>query len=1342
MSVKPSVENVYGPPPGTGSGIAIGEEMGPIITALKEGSAMTRYYANRKRQTTDLRIFKLKMEEFQIAWCRKEGGREEGSVFIREIKEVRRGLGSKDFDRNADSARRLDPNCCLAIFFGTEFKLKTLSLVAHSHQEREFWVKGLVYLMYESLIATQAVLIHRWLLREWNIGINALASTARKNTIEQPVFVGMKELRAFFQRANVKLSNARLKELVQFAGRGEGHIDFEGFRKIYDEIMTVKELTSRFNDCIVSGTYVSLPKFQKFLLEEQEEPGAKDLETVQSYMLEYLSDGSRSYSEPYFTVPEFLDYLMSKGNSAFNSSHCEVYQDMTKPLTYYWIASSHNTYLTGDQFQGEASVEAYIRALRMGCRCVELDCWDGPDGQPIITHGHTLVSRIKFVEVVRAIKDNAFVASDYPLILSLENHCSIPQQKVMAQTFKEVFGDCLLTQPVDPNGKEMPSPTALRNKIILKHKKLPKDPTLVADTTVGDTLVEDDLSQSIKNGYLLLEDEIDHCWNRHFFCLTKDKLFWTEEQTRSEEDDDDEGLEGGGVGESSKDELHFGERWFHGKLPDGRKVSEKLLNQFNRGDGSFLVRESTTFVGDFSLSFWRRGKVQHCRIKSKQENGQTKYYLVDQVTFDSLYSLINFYQTHPLKSMNFELTLTDAIPQPNAHLDQCWYHNNLNRDKAEDMLKRVRKNGAYLVRRKESEQPIADQSEMENQSDAYDDTSSYAISFRADGKIKHCRIKREGRLFTIGTAQFESLVELVEFYMKHPLYKGMKLKYPINEDVLSKVGQSPEEEAIYGTGDHYHEPNEFITKPACRALWDYEAQNPDEMSFCRGAFITNVTKEDGGWWVGDYGGQKEKFFPANYCEEINYVAEDQPKDYDECENGTDDMSETSEVSPLGDLQKGSIDMQGCIVEVGAAKGGQRHILRISRRDGHVLLEAATETQEELNEWLQLLQQMANEREAVVQRMVRQANLSQELSDLVVYCQPVPFDLDSVSGKHQEMSSFPETRLDRLISKKYSKEFMKYHKKQFSRVYPRGSRIDSSNYDPVTMWNHGVQLCALNYQTPDRAMQLNHGKFLDNGRCGYVLQPESIRHDSFELHGRDAAAAAGVEPLTLTLTIIAARHLNKSGRGIASPFVEVEIVGAPYDNNKFKTETKADNGLNPVWGVTFDVDVINPPLAYLRFVVNDEDMFGEPNFVGHAIFPMCSLKTGYRSVPLKNAHSDEFELSCLLVHIDIRSAMGGDENLYASIQVLRDRVEEISHDMENHEMRARMTMSSLLSQQNGPLPHEVSSFQNAHAHQMENLGRQLKQEQDHLRQLQKQRAAKASGRGQHAKPNRYTKGSSS
>lgn len=67
------VENAYAPAP------ALGEEMGPIIAALKEGSAMTRYYS--KNKTPDLRIFMLKMEEFQVVWCRtgKEGGRLEGS---------------------------------------------------------------------------------------------------------------------------------------------------------------------------------------------------------------------------------------------------------------------------------------------------------------------------------------------------------------------------------------------------------------------------------------------------------------------------------------------------------------------------------------------------------------------------------------------------------------------------------------------------------------------------------------------------------------------------------------------------------------------------------------------------------------------------------------------------------------------------------------------------------------------------------------------------------------------------------------------------------------------------------------------------------------------------------------------------------------------------------------------------------------------------------------------------------------------------------------------------------------------------------------------------------------
>jgi hypothetical protein len=61
--------------------------------------------------------------------------------------------------------------------------------------------------------------------------------------------------------------------------------------------------------------------------------------------------------------------------------------------------------------------------------------------------------------------------------------------------------------------------------------------------------------------------------------------------------------------------------------------------------------------------------------------------------------------------------------------------------------------------------------------------SLHNCSCRAEGKVKHCRIIQEGRLFTLGTAQFESLVELVDHYTKFPLYRKIKLKYPINDEV-------------------------------------------------------------------------------------------------------------------------------------------------------------------------------------------------------------------------------------------------------------------------------------------------------------------------------------------------------------------------------------------------------------------------------------------------------------------------------------------------------------------------------------------------------------------------------
>ena len=56
--------------------------------------------------------------------------------------------------------------------------------------------------------------------------------------------------------------------------------------------------------------------------------------------------------------------------------------------------------------------------------------------------------------------------------------------------------------------------------------------------------------------------------------------------------------------------------------------------------------------------------------------------------------------------------------------------------------------------------------------------------------------------------------------------------------------------------------------PECRALYDYEAQDADELTLRPGDMVQIVRKDASGWWQGRLHG-RDGLFPANYVEETS-----------------------------------------------------------------------------------------------------------------------------------------------------------------------------------------------------------------------------------------------------------------------------------------------------------------------------------------------------------------------------------------------------------------------------------------------------------------------------------------
>lgn len=49
-----------------------------------------------------------------------------------------------------------------------------------------------------------------------------------------------------------------------------------------------------------------------------------------------------------------------------------------------------------------------VCAAQLSCRCLQIDCWDGPDMEPVVYHGYTLTTKIHFRDVANTVEQHAF----------------------------------------------------------------------------------------------------------------------------------------------------------------------------------------------------------------------------------------------------------------------------------------------------------------------------------------------------------------------------------------------------------------------------------------------------------------------------------------------------------------------------------------------------------------------------------------------------------------------------------------------------------------------------------------------------------------------------------------------------------------------------------------------------------------------------------------------------------------------------------------------------------------------------------------------------------------------
>lgn len=444
---------------------------------LQFGTFMTKIAKGKRKKL----FFRLDFDAGKISWSQAQPSKQ---IYIDDVVEVRHGWDASQYREELGLAPQEEKRWFTLIYTDPNkskgHNLKTMHLVADSEHTKRQWVESI------ENISRQRIRFMTELAKGTETGVRKLWSREIRSkfgpdTDEMKARLDFAAVRAICRRLDINCSEKALRDQFNKVDKSLladlNLVQFQAFVKGIKERKDIKELFEQIKPA--DQKELDFESFLHFLKQSQKLDTVANLDMYRRLFEHY----AKKFRPKDPSTPPPVDQLgMTMNLEAFQD--CMVISrsfqvintkmtghPLTHPLKDYFISSSHNTYLLGRQVAGQSSTEAYKAALMRGCRCIEIDCWDGADGRPIVTHGRTMTQSVPFLDCIKVINEFAFATHKYPLIISLEVHCNPEQQVIMTENMINVFGDKLVQEPLNSeNVVQLPSPEELKERILIKVK--------------------------------------------------------------------------------------------------------------------------------------------------------------------------------------------------------------------------------------------------------------------------------------------------------------------------------------------------------------------------------------------------------------------------------------------------------------------------------------------------------------------------------------------------------------------------------------------------------------------------------------------------------------------------------------------------------------------------------------------------------------------------------------------------------------------------------------------------------------------------------------------------------